>query len=71
VNSVEARKRKGTGLGLALSRKLCMMMGGNIFVDSELGRGARFTIRAPAIVSDGDNRSARHQAVEASLQALA
>ena len=44
VNSAEARKRKGTGLGLALSQKLCMMMGGSIFVDSELGhgRGSRF-----------------------------
>ena len=31
VNSVEARKRKGTGLGLALSQKLCMMMGGRHF----------------------------------------
>ena len=43
VNSIEARKRKGTGLGLALSQKLCMMMGGNIFADSELGHGARFS----------------------------
>ena len=51
VNSIEARKRKGTGLGLALSQKLCMMMGGNIFVDSELGHGSRFTIRVPAILS--------------------
>jgi signal transduction histidine kinase len=68
VNSVEARKRKGTGLGLALSRKLCMMMGGNIFVDSELGHGARFTIRVPSILSAGD-RSAR--LVKAPVEALA
>jgi signal transduction histidine kinase len=51
VNSPEARKRKGTGLGLALSQKLCMMMGGSILADSELGHGSRFTIRVPAILS--------------------
>ncbi len=58
VNSAEARKREGTGLGLALSQKLCMMMGGNIFVDSELGHGSRFTIRVPAIL-DARRRARR------------
>ncbi|HEX7969022.1 MAG TPA: ATP-binding protein [Stellaceae bacterium] len=38
----------GTGLGLALSRKLCHMMGGEITVESDLGRGSCFTIRIPA-----------------------
>jgi len=71
VNSIEARKRKGTGLGLALSRKLCMMMGGNIFVDSELGHGARFTIRVPSVLSAGDNESARPQTAERPVEALA
>lgn len=71
VNSVEARKRKGTGLGLALSRKLCMMMGGNIFVDSELGHGARFTIRVPSILSAGDKGREDSEAVGAPIEALA
>ena len=48
VTSREARKRKGTGLGLALSQKLCTMMGGSIFAESEFGHGACFTIRVPA-----------------------
>lgn len=43
-----ASKYGGTGLGLALSRHLCRMMGGNIDVQSEFGRGSRFTIRIPA-----------------------
>ncbi len=57
VNSREARKRKGTGLGLALSQKLCAMMGGAIFADSELGHGACFTVRVPAILRIGTDQS--------------
>ena len=56
VNSREARKRKGTGLGLALSQKLCMMMGGSIFAESEFGHGACFTIRVPAVLRVGADR---------------
>ncbi len=71
MNSAEARKRKGTGLGLALSQKLCMMMGGNIFVDSELGHGSRFTIRVPAILSNDADRAARLECAETPIDAVA
>jgi signal transduction histidine kinase len=37
----------GTGLGLALSRRLCRLMGGDIAVESEPGRGSCFTVRVP------------------------
>lgn len=40
-------KYGGTGLGLALSQKLCKLMGGDILVSSQLGQGSRFTIRMP------------------------
>jgi signal transduction histidine kinase len=46
--TVSNRGREGTGLGLALSQRLCALMGGGISVDSEFGHGACFTIRVPA-----------------------
>jgi PAS domain S-box-containing protein len=39
------RKNSGTGLGLALSRELAVLMGGNITVASEEGKGSVFTIQ--------------------------
>jgi Histidine kinase-, DNA gyrase B-, and HSP90-like ATPase len=42
-----ARRYGGTGLGLALSRKLARMMGGDVTVTSEQGTGSVFTVRLP------------------------
>jgi signal transduction histidine kinase len=47
ADSLTARRYGGTGLGLALSRKLARMMGGDVTVTSEEGKGSVFTVRLP------------------------
>jgi signal transduction histidine kinase len=48
ASSATASKYGGTGLGLVISRRFCQMMGGDITVASELGKGSVFTVRLPS-----------------------
>ena len=50
VDSSRSRKYEGSGLGLALSRQFCRMMGGDILLESQVGKGSTFTVVLPAIV---------------------
>jgi PAS domain S-box-containing protein len=47
VQSTKGRTHEGTGIGLALVGELVKIHGGQIFVESELGKGSRFTVTIP------------------------
>ena len=53
ADSSTTRKYGGTGLGLTISRRLIEMMGGQLSVESELGKGSRFIVNISIPIVDG------------------
>jgi signal transduction histidine kinase len=49
IPSAMQRRVKGTGLGLPLSRRLARLLGGDITMKSELGRGSVFSLVLPVV----------------------
>ena len=47
------RKYGGTGLGLFISRKFCEMLGGELKVKSQAGKGSTFIVRLPVKIDEG------------------
>lgn len=54
-----AQKYGGTGLGLALSRSFCQMMGGDITVETSPGEGSTFTVILPTAVAEPETGKAQ------------
>jgi len=52
LDSGTARRFEGTGLGLALTKKIIEFQGGSISVESELGQGSTFIVVLPAMMEE-------------------
>jgi len=75
VDSRLNRQFEGTGLGLALVQRLADLHGGSVQVESEVGRGSRFTVNLPwqpetSVTEDVDELSSREpvEIIEAVLK---
>jgi signal transduction histidine kinase len=51
VEQAITRRTGGTGLGLSVSRRLALMLGGDVTVNSTVGEGSRFTLILPLDIS--------------------
>ena len=58
VDQSYTREYGGIGLGLAICRRLCLLMGGEISVRSNPGEGSTFTVRLPMTLRPADEPSA-------------
>ena len=58
---VSSKKSRGTGLGLPVSQKIIREHGGKLLVESQVGRGARFTFELPAVLPKNEDCPRRNR----------
>lgn len=68
VDDVSTRKGEGTGIGLAHTKELVHLMGGEIQVDSQLGEGSTFTVMLPITKKAAENDARITQFVNEEIQ---
>ena len=51
VDQSDTRHEGGTGLGLTIARRLAVLLGGSLDVQSEVGKGTLFELRLPSAVA--------------------
>ncbi len=66
-DSTSVRQNEGTGIGLAISKRLVELLSGTIRVNSSLGEGTRFTVKLP-VTNNLDKVHWQHQSLKTPIQ---